>query len=166
MARWTQADVDAAQRSKAKQARKPLPKVHVVSSVLDDPALVERQTQAQIVGVLDDLGLVYFHINNGANIGAVAGAIAQGQGVKAGVPDLFVSEPFEFDGVLYHGLYIEVKKPKGGALSERQKLWAAALRERGYWVISGIGGASLVIDFLAMVYKPRAKKLACMGRGE
>lgn len=155
MARWTQADVDAAQRSKAKQARKPLPKVHVVSSVLDDPALAERQTQAQIVDVLDDLGLVYFHINNGANIGAVAGAIAQGQGVKAGVPDLFVSESFEFGGVIYHGLYIEVKKPRGGKVSDKQQLWRDALRERNYWVLSGLGGAGLVIDFLCEVYKPR-----------
>jgi len=155
MARWTQADVDAAQRPKAKQARKPSPKVHVVSSVLDDPLELERQTQAQIVGVLDDLGLVYFHINNGANIGAVAGAIAQGQGVKAGVPDLFVSESFELCDVVYHGLYIEVKKPHGGKESDRQRLWRDALRERNYWVLSGLGGAGLVIDFLCVIYKPR-----------
>lgn len=169
MARWTMDDVKHLIKKPAPEKKKSRSKAEVFTPASerllcgDD---LERQTQSAILDFLSALNLLHYHINNGADIGGVAGAIAQGQGVVAGVPDLCVPEPFEFDGVLYHGLYIEVKKPKGGALSERQKLWAAALRERRYWVISGIGGASLVIDFLAMVYKPRVKKLACMGRGE
>lgn len=107
---------------------------------------------------------MFYHVNNGADIGAISGAIAQGQGVVAGVPDLCVCEPFEFNGVVYHGLYVELKKPVGGKLSPKQEAWASALRERSYWVISGIGGSSLVIDFILMIYKPRAQKPACMIR--
>lgn len=166
MSRWTMADVEHLIKKPASVKKPRRSKAEVFTPATerllcgDD---LERQTQSAILDFLSGLNLLFYHINNGADIGGIAGAIAQGQGVVAGVPDLCVAEPFDFNGVVYHGLYIEVKKPKGGELSERQRLWAAALRERGYWVISGIGGASLVIDFLAMVYKPRVKKLACMG---
>lgn len=166
MSRWTFDDVKHLIKKPTHEKKKRRSRAEVFTPTAerllcgDD---LERQTQSAIIDFLSALNLLFYHVNNGADIGGVAGAIAQGQGVVAGVPDLCVCEPFDFNGVAYHGLYIEVKKPKGGALGEHQKLWAAALRERGYWVISGIGGASLVIDFLVMVYKPRAKKLACMG---
>lgn len=166
MSRWTMADVEHLIKKPAPEKKKRRSRAEVFTPATerllcaDD---LERQTQSAIIDFLSALNLLFYHINNGAHVGAVGGAIAQSQGVVAGVPDLCIPEPFSFNGTEYHGLYIEVKKPEGGELGERQKLWAAALRERGYWVISGIGGASLVIDFLAMVYKPRLKKPACMG---
>ena len=153
---WTQADVEAfeAKRGKKKIVEKKA-KTKIYAPAFEDTSELERETQTAIIKAIRQLGLLFYHVNNGANVGAVAGAIAQGQGVVEGVPDLVVAEPFEFLGVAYHALYIEVKRPKGGAVADAQTEWATALRNRGYWVISGIGGAGLVIDFLCDVYKPR-----------
>jgi len=51
------------------------------------------------------------------------------EGVKAGVPDLFL--PVPRGG--YHGLWIEMKIT-GGRLSKVQRLWHLALQGQGYLV--------------------------------
>ena len=51
------------------------------------------------------------------------------QGVKSGVPDLFL--PVARGG--WHGLFIELKRQKGGRLSEDQKAWIDALNEQHYY---------------------------------
>lgn len=51
-------------------------------------------------------------------------------GLKAGVPDVFL--PVARGGK--HGLYIELKRRKGGKVSEAQKGWMHTLREQGYAV--------------------------------
>ena len=53
------------------------------------------------------------------------------QGVKSGVPDLFL--PVAKRG--YHGLFIELKRKKGGRLSEDQKQWLDDLFEQGYLAV-------------------------------
>ncbi len=52
-------------------------------------------------------------------------------GVKAGVPDLCL--PVARKG--YHGLYIELKRQKGGRLREDQKQWLDDLFEQGYLAV-------------------------------
>ena len=52
------------------------------------------------------------------------------QGVKAGIPDVFL--PCARGG--WHGLYIEMKRRKGGRVSIEQKKTIIALREQGYRV--------------------------------
>ena len=49
-------------------------------------------------------------------------------GYKRGFPDVFVYEPRG----TFHGLAIELKKEKGGRVSESQKEWVEALEMRGY----------------------------------
>ena len=49
-------------------------------------------------------------------------------GYKRGFPDVFVYEPRG----AFHGLAIELKKEKGGRVSESQKEWKQALEERGF----------------------------------
>jgi hypothetical protein len=51
-------------------------------------------------------------------------------GAKRGIPDLFLPVPIDS----YHGLYIELKRVKGGSLSPEQKIWASLLRQQGYMV--------------------------------
>lgn len=152
MARWTMADVEALKKKPEKPKKE---KVRLYAPAFEDTSELERETQAAIVKVLRQLGLLFYHINNGADIGAIGGAIAQGQGVVEGVPDICVAEPFDLDGTVYHSLYIEVKRPKGGTVGAEQIAWRNALRARGFWVISGIGGAGLVIDFLCQTYGAR-----------
>jgi hypothetical protein len=52
------------------------------------------------------------------------------EGQRAGVPDYFLSVPKSG----YHGLYIEMKKVKGGRISPEQKMLAESLRSQGYRV--------------------------------
>ena len=66
-------------------------------------------------------------IPNDGRRDAVTGARLKAEGVKAGVPDLFL--PMARRG--FHGLFIELKAP-GGAASPEQRGWIARLRLAGY----------------------------------
>lgn len=52
-------------------------------------------------------------------------------GVKKGVPDIFL--PVARKG--YHGLFIEMKRQKGGRLSPEQKQWLDGMFEQGYLAV-------------------------------
>lgn len=52
------------------------------------------------------------------------------QGMKAGVPDLFLPAPVP----PYAGLWIEMKNRNGGRVSDAQRIWHTYLREAGYQV--------------------------------
>ena len=70
------------------------------------------------------------------------------EGVRAGVPDLFL--PVATGGK--HGLFIEMKRTKGGTISPEQKDWLAHLNEQGYRaeVCKGFEAAKAVIqDYFA-----------------
>lgn len=82
-----------------------------------------------------------FAIPNGAYLGggkpgARRGARLRGEGLVAGVPDLFLAYPREIvvDGVRWAcpGLFIEMKRAKGGAWSEAQREVAALLVGQGF----------------------------------
>lgn len=70
-----------------------------------------------------------FHIPNGGKRDAREAARFKRMGVKPGVPDLFLPVPRG----KYHGLFIEMKAPKGKA-TENQKQWLKSLSENGYAV--------------------------------
>lgn len=65
-------------------------------------------------------------------------------GYVSGFPDLFIYEPRNG----YSGLAIEMKKEKGGVVSDNQKQWISDLNERGYvaYVCKGFIDAKKVID--------------------
>lgn len=69
-----------------------------------------------------------FHIPNGGKRGAREAAIFKAAGVKSGVPDLFL--PVSRGG--YNGLFVEMKRTKGGALSANQTRWLRDLQKQGY----------------------------------
>lgn len=76
-----------------------------------------------------ELDLMY-HIPNGGTRNKIEAAHLKAQGVKKGVPDLFL--PVAKQG--YHGLYIEMKRQKNGVLSADQKTWINNLKQQGYRV--------------------------------
>ena len=69
-----------------------------------------------------------FHIPNGGTRDAVEGKHLKQQGVKPGVPDLFLPVP----SGQYHGLFIEMKTDKGRATRE-QRWWIERLNAGGYF---------------------------------
>jgi hypothetical protein len=80
-------------------------------------------------------GLPIFAIPNGGHRHRAVAAKLKLEGVTPGIPDLFL--PMALGG--YHGLFIEMKRQKGGALSKEQKSWHKILIDNGYQVIVGKG---------------------------
>lgn len=69
-----------------------------------------------------------FAIPNGGKRDVISAKLLKDEGVRAGVPDLFLAVP-KGD---YHGLFIEMKKVKGGVVSDSQKEMGAHLMGRDY----------------------------------
>ena len=76
-----------------------------------------------------ELRLLY-HIPNGGSRHQLEAAHLKQQGVRAGVPDLCL--PVARDGC--HGLYVEMKRLRGGRVSPEQVAWMEALQAEGYMV--------------------------------
>lgn len=93
-------------------------------------------------GKWPELELMY-HIPNGGSRNKAEAARLQAQGVRPGVPDICM--PVARNG--HHGLYIELKRQKGGRLTEKQKEWIDALLRQGYFACrcDGWEAASLII---------------------
>ena len=75
------------------------------------------------------LGLM-FAIPNGGKRHIGTARKLKAEGVKAGVPDIFL--PHAAGDWL--GLFLELKRLKGGKMSETQQNWTRKLREAGYRV--------------------------------
>lgn len=78
-------------------------------------------------GAHPELRLLHAIPNGGLRDGRTAAILAR-TGVKSGVPDLCL--PVARGG--FHGLYIELKRLKGGVLSINQKTWLGLLAKEGY----------------------------------
>lgn len=72
------------------------------------------------------LDLMY-HIPNGGSRNLIEARNLKEQGVKRGVPDICLPVP----NALYTALYIELKRPNGGRVSDAQRGWIAALNRAG-----------------------------------
>lgn len=71
---------------------------------------------------------VMYAIPNGGHRDIRVARRLKDEGVKAGVPDICL--PVARDGK--HGLYIELKRRKGGRISDDQGRWIEALMREGY----------------------------------
>ena len=99
-------------------------------------------------------GIKFYAIPNGGKRSATEAVKFKRSGVQAGVPDLCV--PIASGG--YHGLYIELKRVKGGKLSENQIKWLALLRSNGYYADTARGfeeAREIVTHYLSLP-KPAA----------
>ena len=96
-------------------------------------------------------GMLYATPNGGKrSIGTAVKLKAEG--VKAGVPDMFLAVPRgEF-----HGLYIELKRIKGGVTSEEQRDWLSRLALQGYDVEICRGAQAAIDRIAAYLGKPDA----------
>lgn len=71
-----------------------------------------------------------FHCPNGGQRSAKEGARMKKMGVKAGYPDVGMNIARRG----YHGLFIEMKKPSGGVVSDEQIKWHRLLTNEGNYV--------------------------------
>ena len=65
---------------------------------------------------------------NGGSRHRIEAARMKMEGVQSGVPDLFLAVPTTH----HHGLFIEMKRQKGGSVSATQREMIEALNDRGY----------------------------------
>lgn len=77
------------------------------------------------------LALLFAIPNGGHRSKATAGKL-KAEGVKAGVPDVFL--PAYHLGREQFGLFVELKRVRGGATSPEQRAWHDRLRRNGYRV--------------------------------
>lgn len=104
------------------------------------------------------LGLLYAIPNGGARHPAVAAKL-KAEGVKPGVPDIMLacrgrfapdSEEARYDRIA-SGLFVELKRTRGGVVSPEQRAWHDRLRRQDYRVEVCKGwqaGAVVVADYL------------------
>jgi hypothetical protein len=97
---------------------------------------LEHQEQCALIrwakaqsAAMPELKLLFSIPNGGARHIRVATKL-KAEGQRAGVPDLFLPAA-RGD---YHGLFIEMKKQKGGTVSENQKQWHSDLIAQNYRV--------------------------------
>lgn len=98
-------------------------------------------------GAHPELQLMYKIPNDGRRT-RVNGAHMVAEGLKKGVPDICL--PVARGG--HHGLYIELKRERGGKVSQEQIAWIEALKNEGYVaaVCRGCDEAiSLITGYLA-----------------
>lgn len=81
-------------------------------------------------GAHPELMLLY-HIPNEGQRSRATGARLRAEGLKRGVPDLCLPVPRG----KWHGLYIELKRLRGGRVSDEQQRWLDALNEQGYFAV-------------------------------
>jgi len=88
-----------------------------------------------------------YHIPNGGNRNIVTAKRLKAEGVKSGVPDICLPVPKSN----YHGLYIELKRIKGGKVSGNQIEWLKMLNANGYYATTCYGwleAAKIISNYL------------------
>lgn len=75
-------------------------------------------------------GKYLFAIPNGGHRHKLTAVKLKAQGVKAGIPDLFLAYPAKNKC----GLFVEMKRRKNSVVSDNQKLWIQRLSTVGYEV--------------------------------
>lgn len=127
-----------------------------IRATSDLPVPTEAQEQITLfswaaVQAIPELALLY-HIPNGGSRHKAEAARLRAEGVRSGVPDLCL--PVPRGGC--HGLYIELKRLRGGRLSEQQRAWLDALGKQGYAVAVCKGwedAAETILRYLEGEYK-------------
>lgn len=111
-----------------------------------DGTPLEETDQRVLAEYLDALNLDWFHVPNGGARCAAEGGKLKAQGVKKGVPDVFICNPPP-NAPEYIGTIIELKRKNGGVVSLEQKRWLMILKAQG-WLTKVCHGADEAIAFV------------------
>lgn len=96
-------------------------------------------------------GVRIFHIPNGGHRAISVGKKMKAEGVKAGVPDLYIPA---------WKIWIEMKRQKGGKVSAEQQEWIDYLTSIGDTVILARGARDASAQLIAILKERRAKHTA------
>ena len=110
---------------------------------INPPEDAEQQVLAKW---LDMHRINWFHPPNGGHRNVIVASKLKAQGVKRGVPDVMIVDPPPASPENV-GTAIELKRRKGGHLTDEQKEWLETLQERG-WATAVCRGADEAIQFL------------------
>lgn len=97
-------------------------------------------------GKWPELEMMY-HIPNEGRRSAREGARMKREGLRAGVPDICLPVPRG----AYHGMYVELKRTRGGTVSAAQDEWLHRLTRQGYVAVCCKGweaAARAIEDYL------------------
>lgn len=86
-----------------------------------------------------------FAIPNGGKRDVITANILKSEGVRPGVPDLFLAK----ESYCHAGLFIEMKKAKGGVVSDKQRAFAEILENNTSYqhkVCRGFDEARLCVE--------------------
>jgi hypothetical protein len=114
--------------------------------------LSEDQEQARLVSWLTKQGIIFFAVPNGGRRTLLEGVKFKRTGVQSGVPDMVI--PIPSGG--YHGLFIEMKRAKGGVLFTNQVYWLSLLRDKDYYAEVAYGfeeARDIVTHYLSLTPK-------------
>lgn len=100
----------------------------------------EQHEQFVVSAWLRKNNIIHNHSPNGGHRDIREGAKFKRLGTSAGFPDLEI--PYPRKG--YHGLYIELKRIKGGVLSDSQVYWRDFLLSQGYAWYEAKGAAECI----------------------
>lgn len=104
----------------------------------------EHQEQCAVVDYCKLRNIPIFAIPNAGKRNATIAKRFKNEGLESGVPDLMIPVPNN----AYHGLFIEMKRIKGGKPSDNQYVWNELLNKLGYLAVFcyGFDMARLEID--------------------
>lgn len=105
-----------------------------------------------------------FAIPNGGQRNLIVATKLKAEGIRAGVPDLFLAIPKKG----FNGLFIEMKKTKGGRVSDNQKSMLSILTDNGYLtrVCHGFNEARITIEQYLRQGVDNVQNRDCRGNGE
>ena len=92
--------------------------------------------------------ILLFAIPNGGQRHRLVAAKLRAEGVRRGVPDLFLPVARG----RHHGLFVELKRLRGGQVSPDQKIWLQVLAGQGYQVAICAGWEAarrVLVDYLS-----------------
>jgi hypothetical protein len=125
---------------------KPHPKPNALPRSPNCPT--EDQEQFALVKWLRLKGIPHYHIPNQRQANVAYGVKLKALGVSKGIPDIVI--PKARKG--HHGLYIELKRTKGGIVSPEQKDWIRILTAEGYLAKIAYGAEDaikIITEYLA-----------------
>lgn len=88
-----------------------------------------------------------FHIPNEGKRSRTTGGRMRSEGMKSGVADIFLPAP----SGEYHGLFIELKRLRGGKRTEKQEEFIAAMNSAGYcacFCVGWMAAAEVIVGYL------------------